>query len=316
MKQLKIVAITVDIDATRAFLDVIEQTDPYFSASYVLQINQTAKRFPGKDLTKEFPEGVEIARLFKQMYRQKTARGDQPSKAGFPGSKLQNEEAPSGSRSNQKCIDSTKGHPAKKCYILNKRLRPESWQVQRKYANGVFETLKADETFKKQYNTAYKELTAGNTEETEPVKRAAVSYRPALTPVTDLFVLTNPHTSFATATYPLRDNTIWDSGTTDHVTNNVNNLLSGTFRPYKPEPFFARDRILYIQGYGKRHLPINHRHDPKALFHLREVAYVPNFIINIVSHKHLKGTGYRLDDEQNVITRDNKDIFCMHKKFG
>ncbi len=80
--------ITADIDATRAFLDVIEPTDPYFSASYVLQINQIVERFSGKDLTKEFPDGVEIARLFKQMYQQKTARGDQPSKAGFPGSKL------------------------------------------------------------------------------------------------------------------------------------------------------------------------------------------------------------------------------------
>ena len=38
-KQLKITAITADIDATRVFLDAIEQTDPYFSASYVLQIN-------------------------------------------------------------------------------------------------------------------------------------------------------------------------------------------------------------------------------------------------------------------------------------
>jgi len=72
MKQLKITAITADIDTTRAFLDYIEQTDPYFSVSYVLQINQTAERFTGKDFTKEFPDGVEITRLFKQMYRQKT----------------------------------------------------------------------------------------------------------------------------------------------------------------------------------------------------------------------------------------------------
>src|SRR6266566_1304043 len=209
MKQLKIVAITVDIDATRAFLDVIEQTDPYFSASYVLQINQTAKRFPGKDLTKEFPEGVEIARLFKQMYRQKTARGDQSSKAGFPGSKLQNEEAPSGSRSNQKCIDGIKGHPVKKCYILNKRLRLEGWKVQGKHINSVLETLETDEILKKRYGTTYKELTAGNTEDTEPVKDTTVNYRPTFTPGTDLYVPTDPHASFATATYPLRDNTIW-----------------------------------------------------------------------------------------------------------
>jgi len=46
-------------------LDVIEQTDPYFSVSYVLQINQTVERFPGKDLIKEFPDGVEIVRLFR-----------------------------------------------------------------------------------------------------------------------------------------------------------------------------------------------------------------------------------------------------------
>ncbi len=87
-KQFKITTITADIDAIRTFLDVIEQTDPYFNVSYVLQINQTAERFPGKDLIKEFPDSVEIACFFKQIYRQKTARGDQSSKAGFPGSKL------------------------------------------------------------------------------------------------------------------------------------------------------------------------------------------------------------------------------------
>ncbi len=85
-KQLKIIAITVDIDAIQTFLDVIEQTDPYFNASYILQINQTVERYPGKDLIKEFPDGVEIVRFFKQIYRQKTARKNQPSKAGFLGS--------------------------------------------------------------------------------------------------------------------------------------------------------------------------------------------------------------------------------------
>ena len=174
------------------------------------------------------------------MYRQKTARGDQSFKAGFPGSKLQNEEASSGSRSNEKCIDGMKGHTVKKCYILNKRLRLEGYKIQGKYGKSILEALEANETFKKRYGTAYKELTVGNTEETEPVKGVAVSYRPAPT------FVTNPHASFAIATYPLSDSTIWDSGATDHVTNNVDNLLPGTFRPCKPEPFFARDRMLYI----------------------------------------------------------------------
>ncbi len=35
-KQLKIIAITVDIDATRTFLDVIKQTDLYFNTNYIL----------------------------------------------------------------------------------------------------------------------------------------------------------------------------------------------------------------------------------------------------------------------------------------
>src|SRR6266566_7105540 len=69
VKQFKITAIITDIDAIRTFLDAIEPTDPYFNTSYVLQINQTIERYPGKDLTKEFPDGVEIARLFKQIYR-------------------------------------------------------------------------------------------------------------------------------------------------------------------------------------------------------------------------------------------------------
>ncbi len=84
----------------------------------------------------------------------------------------------------------------------------------------------------------YKKLTVGNTKDTESVKGAVVSFRLAPTYITYLM---NPYASFATATYPLWDSTIWDFGATDHVTNNVNNLLPGTFRPCKPEPFFVGD---------------------------------------------------------------------------
>ena len=64
-KQFKIIAITADIDTTQVFLDVIEPTDLYFNVNYILQINQIVKRFSGKDLIKEFPDGVEIAPFFK-----------------------------------------------------------------------------------------------------------------------------------------------------------------------------------------------------------------------------------------------------------
>src|SRR6266566_8767446 len=124
------------------------------------------------------------------------ARGDQPSKAGFPGSKLQNEEASSGSKSNQKCIDGIKSHPAKKCYIFNKQLYLEGWKVQGKYAKDILEALEADKTLKKRYGIAYKELIAGNMEKTEPIKDIMVNYRSTFTPETDLFVPTNLYTSF------------------------------------------------------------------------------------------------------------------------
>ncbi|SRR6266566_6434460 len=114
-----------------------------------------------------------------------------------------NEEAFLSSKSNQKYIDGTKGHPAKKCYIFNKRLCLKGWKVQGKHVNGVLEAFEADETFKKRYGIAYKELTAGNTEDMEPVKDVAVNYRPALTLETDLYIPTDPYASFATAIYPL-----------------------------------------------------------------------------------------------------------------
>src|SRR6266566_5867808 len=126
------------------------------------------------------------------MYRQKTARGDPTSKAGFPRSHYQDEEAPSSSRSNEKCIDGMKGHTVKKCYILNKRLRPEGYKIQGKYSKSILEALEANETLKKRYGPAYKELTASNMEErtdTDYTKGTAVSYRPVPTPVMDRTVL-------------------------------------------------------------------------------------------------------------------------------
>ena len=80
----------------------------------------------------------------------------------------------------------------------------------------------------------------------EPVKDIIINYRLTFTLGTDLFVSTDLYASFAIVTYPFRDNTIWDLKTTDHIINNMNNFLFKTFRPYKSEPFFARDRIFYI----------------------------------------------------------------------
>ena len=99
--------------------------------------------------------------------------------------------------------------------------------------------------------------------------------------------------------------------------NNVNNLLIGTFRPCKPEPFFAEDRMFYIQGYGECYLSIDHGNgDSKAVFHLYEVIYILNFIMNVVSYKRPKVIGYRLDDERYVIIRDHKDIFYMYEMYS
>jgi len=144
------------------------------------------------------------------MYRQKTAQRDPTSKAGFPRLRYQDEKAPSNSRSNEKCIDGIKGYTAKKCYILNKRLRSEDYKIQRKYSKNILEALETNETLKKRYGTAYKKLTAGNTKErtdTDYTKSTTVSYRLVPTPVTDRTV---SYAAFATGTvtYPLRDSTI------------------------------------------------------------------------------------------------------------
>jgi len=115
-----------------------------------------------------------------------------------------------------------------------------------KYVKDVFEVFEADETFKKRYGIAYKKLTASNMENTESVKGITVNYRLIFMLGTDLFVPTDLYVFFAIVTYPFRDSTIWDLKATDYIINNVNNLLSGTFRPCKLEPFFVRDRMLYI----------------------------------------------------------------------
>jgi len=180
-------------------LDAIKQTDPYFNASYILQINQTVERFPGKDLTKEFLNGVEITRFFKQIYRQKTVQRDPTSKAGFFRSKFQSEDAPSGSKSNQKCIDGFKGYTPKKCYIFNKRFRPDGWKVLGKHAKDILEALEANKTLKKRYNSAYKKVTAllynNSNKSIDTMKRVVIRIK----------VLS---TSFVSTIYPFHDSTI------------------------------------------------------------------------------------------------------------
>ena len=52
----------------------------------------------------------------------------------------------------------------------------------------------------------------------------------------------------------------------------------------------------------------------KALFLLKEVAYIPGFYTNVVAHKRLRNAGYSWDDVNNQIVKDNQVAFFLEER--
>ena len=78
---------------------------------------------PKADLTREIPDGFQIAKIFRNQVNLDNTKG------AFSAATLQGEEAPSEnqnqSQKRQKCFDGYGKHTLEQCFYLNKDLRPE-----------------------------------------------------------------------------------------------------------------------------------------------------------------------------------------------
>jgi hypothetical protein len=111
--------------------------------------------------------------------------------------------------------------------------------------------------------------------------------------------------SFGTDTYPLKNSYILDSGSTIHITNDRTRLYN--FREATTADYlWAGNSRVWIKGYGTISLHVAGPQGVTALV-LRDVAYCPDILCNLVSFRQLRTHGIWWDNRRDPTTLRRSD---------
>jgi hypothetical protein len=285
---------------------------------WTFTIESKAVLDPKADLKKEIPDGFQIAQLFRNQIN----LGN--TKATFSAAILQGEAAPSTDGQNQsgqkrqKCFDEHGRHTIERCYYLNKDLRPEGWQMSLERAKIMIQGLQRNKELRDRYKDAYKEIEAflkdhkkkdGKDSKPQDEKTSGEQPKAVIGSASVGIASFATQGSFSASSYPLANSFILDCGSPLHICNDLNRFDQTTFqRSDRADPVLTGDSCSYVEGYGEVQVTIN-TPAGKQLFQLRNVAYIPGFHTNVVSHKKLRQAGYRWDDINLRIQRtDTSEI--------
>ena len=304
------------IRPTRAFLQAIEKIQPAFVLHWTNTIESKAVLSPKADLTKEIPDGFQIAKIFRNQIN----LGN--TKAAFSAATLQGEEAPpDGQNQNQnqgqgqkhqKCFDGYGKHTPEQCFYLNKNLRPEGWKMSPGRAKIVMKGLQQNKELRDKYKDAYKEIEAFLKEQKKkdgkPQEEKASGEQPKAvigSASIGTASFATQDTSFSASSYSLANSFILDCGSPIHICNDLNRFDQITYQKLdRVDPVLTGDSCSYVEGYGSVNVNIN-TPAGQQLFQLRNVAYIPGFHTNIMSHRKLRQAGYHWDDINLRVKQDN-----------
>jgi hypothetical protein len=120
--------------------------------------------------------------------------------------------------------------------------------------------------------------------------------------------------SFSASSYPLANSFILDCGSPVHICNDINRLDQSTYQKLdRVDPVLTGDSCSYVEGYGNVQVNIN---TPigQHLFLLRNVAFIPGFHTNVISHRKLRQAGYRWDDVNLRVQREDTSETVFYVK--
>src|SRR5947207_7290969 len=111
--------------------------------------------------------------------------------------------------------------------------------------------------------------------------------------------------SFSASSYPLANSFILDCGSPVHICNDLDRFDKTTSQKLdRVDPVLTGDSCSYVEGYGSVNVNVN-TPAGKQLFELRNVAHIPGFHTNVMSHRKLRQAGYHWDDVNLQVKRDN-----------
>jgi len=307
------------IRPTRAFLQAVEKIQPAFALHWTNTIESKAVMSPTANLAQEIPDGFQIAKIFRNQVNLSNTKG------AFSAATLQGEEAPPDGQTQaqnqgqgqrrQRCFEGCGRHTIERCFYLNKDIRSEGWKMGSGRAKIVMKGLQQNKELRDRYKDAYKEIEAFLKDQNDQKKKEGKPQDEKTSGEQQKAVIgsaavgtasfATQDTSFSKSSYSLANSFILDCGSPIHICNDLNRFDQETYQKQdRVEPVLTGDSCSYVEGYGSVNININ---TPigQQLFQLRNVAYIPGFHTNVVSHRKLRQAGYHWDDVNLRVKQDN-----------
>ncbi|GES64853.1 integrase catalytic core [Aspergillus terreus] len=113
----------------------------------------------------------------------------------------------------------------------------------------------------------------------------------------------------ATTGHPLQNSFILDTGADVHVCSDLSRFKN--LRSVDDQDLYVGDNLVPIKGYGEVDIEGKTSKGKPALIELREVAYVPNFNINVLSYYRARQAGFYLQEPQCRIVNKKQHEICQ-----
>ena len=169
-------------------------------------------------------------------------------------------------------------------------------------AKWVLQGLKQNKELRERYKNAYKEIESfledhkkKDNKDSKPQAEKTTEDKPKVVISSASIRIASfaTDTSFSTSSYLLANSFILDCGSPIHIYNNLHRFDQTTFqKPDRVDPILTGDSCSYVEGYGEVQVNVN-TPAGEQLFQLKNVAYIPGFHTNVISHRKLRQAGYR-----------------------
>ena len=303
------VAEVTGIRPVRDFLMAIRSKEPTFADTQLIMMKHKTTGIDFYEIVEEFRQYIRLQSLHqssKDTHSAFATKSD-PSGASFRGQKLPSKPCVCGD-----------AHWLSDCPYLVPEKRTKGWKDAEKQKK-VDEALKdnrtkawVDKVLKKQKEKDGKsKSTPTSTPEPQPSPAELEE-----TSRVKMGAFTSVRTAFLADTFDLHNSWILDNGSNSHVCNSTMQArFSKTHSAGPNDKLIAGAQILLIECFGSIDITVPTPSGP-GIMTLLNVAYVPNFMTNLVSQQILCSKGLYFDDWKMHLHKQGKTIGFVKAHHG
>ncbi|KAL2886178.1 reverse transcriptase family protein [Ceratocystis lukuohia] len=236
-------------------------------------------------------------------------RGYQPQTGAFVATTDQPKQKPV-----EKACLCGEMHRFSACLYLHPSLRPSDWKANQQIHDSINKKLADSWKLRKSVENSTKYVKKPESAQNKPDQPSNASTG---IEIKKAFATSSTAGTFSVQNHDhferLRDSWIYDTGSDVHVTNS--RMAFTETRQVQNEWLAAGSQKVKIEAYGEVVIPISGP-EKTEFIKLTNVAYVPDFLTNLVSNKLLKSRGVYLNTRDNVLFSDDEPVFARLRELN